>query len=77
MTYSRRGADDERNYQTVSRTLAVILQGKYAGRIDVYERGFARFEYDWDYDGLQLLRIGNVFDVDFCERYSLVKFFGV
>ena len=21
---------------------------------------------DWDYDGLQLLRIGNVFDVDFC-----------
>ena len=54
LTYSRRGADDERNYQTVSRTLAVILQGKYAGRIDVYERGFARFEYDWDYDGPSL-----------------------
>ncbi|MBR3225703.1 MAG: HipA domain-containing protein [Atopobiaceae bacterium] len=51
MPYSRRGANDERNYRMVSQTLAVLVQGEYAGKIDVYERGFARFEYDRSYDG--------------------------
>lgn len=54
MPYSRRGSDDDRNYRALSSTLAVILQGRYAGEVDVYERGFARFEYDPGYVGPSL-----------------------
>lgn len=54
MPYSRRGADDERNYQGQANILAVLVCGEYAGRISVYEHGFSRFEYDPSYSGPDL-----------------------
>ena len=54
MPYSRRGAEDEDNYRRITKTLAVLIGGEYAGLISVFEHGFARFEYESAYAGPDL-----------------------
>ncbi len=51
MPYARRGGRDESNYRHVTRELAVVIAGRYAGSLRVYERGHASFEYDGAYSG--------------------------
>ena len=54
MPYSRRGSDDERNYQEEAKRLSVVLCGRPAGTIRVFRGGFASFTYFDDYVGPSL-----------------------
>ena len=50
----RRGACDERNYQTRVKELEVLIGGKHAGTLTEYRNGFRSFQYNPEYSGPDL-----------------------
>ena len=54
MPYSRRGADDQSNYQRETMVLSVILSETYTGHTTLYEHGFCQLHYDLSYKGPSL-----------------------
>lgn len=54
MTSSRRGSNDEANYQSEARVLSVLIDAQYAGLLTVFRGGYAQFAYDPSYEGPNL-----------------------
>lgn len=54
MAYSRRGSNDEANYQSEARVLSVLIDAQYAGLLTVFRGGYAQFAYDPSYEGPNL-----------------------
>jgi hypothetical protein len=54
MPYSRRGADDQSNYQRETMVLSVILSETYTGHTTLYEHGFCQLHCDPSYKGPSL-----------------------